>query len=575
MECAASRTALGLFRIQGRRLRLEQHAVELLPATAGEADRWMEQTRDALAALGRRLEVTGPVMVVLPPHLMLAKIIRVPRFERAKREKAIRFAAEEGIPCALADVVWDHVAAAEHDLEVMLAAVRRDAVEALCGAVKAAGFEVRRVLPSSLATLAAFRLAPEVKEPALVLNVGARSTTLLMVEGRRFVVRSMGFGIQGAVMDRGDLREVLATRLAQEITRSILHFRRQGWLATPAGVHLTGGGAHLAGLDEALAARVKLPVVRLEVAGAIEMGSGLSDGEAAAGTSLLTDLVGAAAVQLLAGQPTMNLLPPSFRQAKERRHRQLQLAGVTLLMVAAGWSYRDVRAPVGARPAAVAIVEREPAPVLAEPATLAPHNDAGEDPPPFDVELLEIRNEPFPLQLAGYFGTPGNYVVAFVGVDQPETQLVRSGHRFGQLGLTLRNFEVKKVAVAHGGGWLVHEAGGFAVLHDDSTGREIVLDSRGQQPADQPEARLRVGSASQPLILREGETFPDGAATCRIERIQIDPPEVIVARRTPGSPLPATHVLRLAALDAEINVAMTPSKEFPALSETALAATGR
>lgn len=44
--------------------------------------------------------------------------------------------------------------------------------------------------------------------------------------------------------------------------------------------------------------------------------------------------------------------------------------------------------------------------------------------------------------------------------------------------------------------------------------------------------------------MHEGDTFADEGATYRIERIQLDPPEVVMARTAPGLPVPEMRVLR-------------------------------
>ena len=343
-------------------MRFEQYAVEIFPAQAGSDDNWLEHTRAALVALGGRVKTPGPVTLVLPAHLALTKLIKTPRVEPSKRDKVVRFEAEQSIPYALDDVVWDHVTAAEHDLdvEVLLAAAKLEAVEPLCAAVQAAGFEPRLVLPSPLATLAAFRLVQGVtKEPALVLNLGARSTTLLHIEGKRFVARTLALGGQSITQqiaenqdcdaeeaeviklsDRSasltaDAMEMLATRLAQEITRSVLHFKRQSGLGNPTRVHLTGGGARLAGLGEALAAKLKVPVDRLDVLGAVEIGSGAAKNDAAEHALTLADLAGAATTQLRPDQQVLNLLPPKLRRHENLRRRQPWLAIAAMLAAAA------------------------------------------------------------------------------------------------------------------------------------------------------------------------------------------------------------------------------------------------
>ncbi|MBI2814415.1 MAG: pilus assembly protein PilM [Opitutae bacterium] len=393
LDCGAGRTALGAFSRKGNRLRFDDYAAEIFPAVAGGEDRWLEHTRTALTALRGKLKHGGPVVLVLPAHLVLTKLIKAPRVEPAKRDKVIRFEAEQSIPYALADVVWDSVLAAEHDLdlEVLLAAAKLEAVEPLCAAVQAAGFEPRLLLPSPLATLAAFRLvhaAPE--EPALVLNLGARSTTLLHLEGRRFVARTLALGGQGITQQvaenqdcdveeaeaiklaersgqlTADAMEALATRLAQEITRSVLHFRRQSGLENPARIWLAGGGARLAGLGEALAAKLKVPVGRLDVLSALEIAAPAARNDAAEHALLLADLAGAALTQLRPDQPALNLLPPALRRHESLRRRQPWLIAAAVLAVAAWlpplWHCRALAAEARQKTAAI---ERELVPLRA------------------------------------------------------------------------------------------------------------------------------------------------------------------------------------------------------------------
>ena len=362
IDCGASRTALGVFDRRGHGLRLDALAVETFPATAGNEDDWLENTRAALLALGKRVKTAGPVVLVLPAHLVLTKLINTPRVEPAKRGKIIRFEAGQTIPYALTDVVWDSVVVGERetDLEVLLAAAKLEAVEPLCEAAQAAGFAPLLVLPSPLATLAGFRLVHAAQpQPALVLSLGARSTTLVLVESNRFVARTLSLGGHGfppqiaANQDRdpgeaeagklsgrgpdlaADATGILATRLAQEITRSTLHFRRQGDRVSHARVYLTGGGARRAGLDGALAARLKTPVERLDVLGTVETAAGAVKEDATAHALTLTDLIGAAATQLRSGQPVLDLLPPRRRSRENLRRCQPWLIAAAALAVAA------------------------------------------------------------------------------------------------------------------------------------------------------------------------------------------------------------------------------------------------
>jgi len=494
----------------------------------------------------------GPVVVVTPPHLTLTKQIRVPRVEPAKLAKILRFEAEQSIPYAAHEVVWGTVVAAEHEreLEVLLVAAKREAVDSLCAVVQEAGFEPGVVLPSCLATLAAFRLGRGTpQEPTLVLNLGARSSTLLHVTARRFTVRSLALGTRSLLAEAAGgqdhiAMEVCATRLAQEITRSMLHLRRQGVAENPGRLCLTGRGGRLAGLGEALAAKCQMPVDWLNLAPEIAINTAVAGNVGIGDDLILADLAGAAATQLQPGQARLNLRQPSWRDLSKRR-RQIGLAAATMVTAAFAWPLGQYLRPVSAAQPMAALVPGKAAPEPAATPAAPPAADrSGEDTPLLGWELLAVRTAPFPLQLAGYFGAPGDYGVIFRRTGLPETLLARRGHRFEQLGLMLRSFEVRKVTVNHDDTWPVYEVAGFAVLLDEKTGAEVELDSRSR-PADTLQAVLRGAADNQTVTRRAGELIVEQAGTYRIDRIQADPPEVVLMGTAPGASARQTHVLRL------------------------------
>jgi type IV pilus assembly protein PilM len=330
LDCGASRTALGVFTRQGGRLCLEHYAVEQFAPAIGSTDHWQENTRAALQALRHGLKTGGPVVLVLPAHLILSRPIRTPRVDAAQREKIIRFEAGQAIPSALTEVVWESVVTGEDgpETEVLLIAAKLAAVESLCAAAAAAGFEPRAVLPSPLATLAGFRLVPSLRlEPSLVLNLGARSATLLLAESRRFAVRT--FPLIGH--DANHPAEALVARLAQEVARLVAPSQQPGRMPLPGIMHLTGGGAGLPGLGEALAAKLAVVVRRLDLRSAIDTtrvkaGKDMAD-------QVPTDLAGAAASQLFLNQPVLDLLPPQRRQRDDFRRRHPWLLAAGLLAV--------------------------------------------------------------------------------------------------------------------------------------------------------------------------------------------------------------------------------------------------
>jgi len=199
-----------------------------------------------------------------------------------------------------------------------------------------------------------------------------------------------------------------------------------------------------------------------------------------------------------------------------------------------GWLYEVFTPPVIYYNTAARSFAVSPPSLLAEPGVVV-----------FGLKLLAVKLEPYRLQLMGYFGTPGDYLAAFVSPQSPETMLARAGRRFEQLGLTLKSFDVRKVAVESGEQGPVYDIAALAVLQDEQTGAEVVLDSRARKLTDTPLAVFWLaGAGGKSRDLHEGDAFADEDATYRIERIQLDPPEVVVARTTPGLPVPEMRVLR-------------------------------
>jgi hypothetical protein len=212
---------------------------------------------------------------------------------------------------------------------------------------------------------------------------------------------------------------------------------------------------------------------------------------------------------------------------------------------------------------------------LARSFTITPPLPQGEAGASFGLELLEVRQEQYRLQLAGYCGEPGDYLAVFVSPELPGTLLARAGRRLENLGLTLKRIALEKIPVEHGDAWTVYDVAARAVLADDQTGDDVVLDSRTRKFTGTPLAVLQPLAGGQPRELREGDAFVDGDSTYRIERIRLDPPEAVVARATPDRPQPETRVLHPAPARDGLSANGAQSHPFPDRSARELAASGK
>ena len=379
LECGPDRVSLGVFSRTTQRLCLHELAVETLPVAIGQnCDvQWLENTGAALRSLRRRITNRGPVTLLLPARLCLTKFIKLPRVEPAQREKILRFEAAQNIPYAIEDVVWDSVAVNETETgsEALLAAAKRDSLETFCLAAQLAGFEPRRILPATFATLAGFKLISEHGGRSFLgVNLDAQSTSLVLMEkSGHFALRTFALGLDENVIRSSvgteiqpavEKREPFSTRLLQEITRSLLHFQWRSGMGKPDRVCLSGIPTGLYGLSEALEGKLKVPVRLADFRAVVDfqkksIGSGAEERGAA-----LVDLIGAASTYFEPHQPVVNLLPPQLRdRAGSRRRRPWLVAAAmvtTMILIPPLVHFRSLRDEALKKTRAI---ERELAPV--------------------------------------------------------------------------------------------------------------------------------------------------------------------------------------------------------------------
>lgn len=376
VDLGASRVAGGIFtRTAVGALRLERYAVEPLVRDGTRPENWMEETERALVSLaGAMGERAGELTLGVPGHLALTKFVKTPAIAAAKRVRIIWFEASQNIPYPLNEVVWDHVAVSddEREIEVMLAAAKREAMHALCDAADRSRLSVAQAIPSCVALERGFRYNhPNATERVLLLNIGARSTHVVLTEPGRFSVRTLALGgdavthtiadelridfaaaealkrrnvIRGsaaaeelstaAAVHRAE--EAFALRLQAEITRSLLNSGRNGAANTPVRIFLAGGGASSERLPARVAAKFGVPVERYDPFRRVELSPAIDATSVRADAPRLAELVGLASCAFgLAGRARVpNLLPIEWVAARAfQRRRPLWLGTAAAVAV--------------------------------------------------------------------------------------------------------------------------------------------------------------------------------------------------------------------------------------------------
>src|SRR6266480_934273 len=256
---------------------------EVLIDPAGEGIRHTQISatlREMMAELQIRHEA---VNYAVPAQSVFARFVKLPAVEEEKIERIIAFEAQQNVPFPIDEVVWDYQlvgAGTDEQLQVVLVAIKSDLLEALNGAVEAAGLRPTVIGVANMALYNAFRYNySDVTDSSLVVDIGARTTNLLFIEPGKIFSRSVPIGgssvtaalakefnepfaaaetrkresgfvsLGGAYADPSDadvarmskiIRSTM-TRLHAEIMRSISHYRTQQQGKAPARIYLCGG----------------------------------------------------------------------------------------------------------------------------------------------------------------------------------------------------------------------------------------------------------------------------------------------------------------------------------------------
>jgi type IV pilus assembly protein PilM len=217
-------------------------STSLLADPATEAMR-MPQTRLAILELVQRLKVgKSKIRYAVSGQSVFTRFVKLPALDSDNIEQLVTYEAQQQLPFPIDTVVWDYelLEGGPGEKEVALVAIKSDALDEINSCVIGAGLTTAEIDVAPMALYNSFRNAyNDVAEPVLLIDVGAKTSNLLYIEGKRFFTRSIPVG--GAS---------LTTAIAKEYS---IHFSEAEGQKVKNGI-VTLGGGHTEHLDEAVAA---------------------------------------------------------------------------------------------------------------------------------------------------------------------------------------------------------------------------------------------------------------------------------------------------------------------------------
>ena len=376
VNLAASNVSVSQFVVDSGSLVLEHFYVEeIAPGLTGE-DEWLNAAITALGDLVAAHQLRGRVTVIAPAFLLLQKPLKVPQVERQRQAQIVAFEAQTAIPYPLNEVIWDSQVMSSDgvEAEVLLFALRTEVATRIATMVSATGLRPSSIQAAPLLDSQAFRLAGgSATEEVLIINVGARSTTLSFV-GPGGVNIQTATNIGGNLLTQGvsdNTGQPFATaeaikvgyfsgvvhlteadpqvailqansqtfirRLAQDINRRLINVRRGTNGRQPARILVTGRGSQVPGLSEQLCETLRLPVEPFDPSSVLTLGAEINTEHVQRARYQISEVIGEAARLILPQTAGVNLVPRDIASQLAFDARKPSLLAAALLAALAPW----------------------------------------------------------------------------------------------------------------------------------------------------------------------------------------------------------------------------------------------
>ena len=343
------------------------------PAQIKEAVR---ELRDAL-----KIPVKESVNFSIPAQSVFSRFVKLPGASPEDVSSIIAFEAQQNVPFPIDEVVWDYqIMGNQRDgaWDVVLVAMKSDQLTEVADAVTAGGLKPQVIDVAPMSVYNAFRFNyPEATGCSLIIDIGARTTNLIFVEGIRAFSRSIPVGgnsisaavakefhqditlaerlkvergsvsLGGAYAEPSDPTEARVakvvrntmTRLHAEIARSISFYRTSQGGSQPVRVLLCGGTVSLPYMVEFFSEKLQTPIEFLNPLRNVTVNDAGVAEALASKAHTFGELVGVALRAFPNCPLEINLRPESVVRDQDlaRRKPFLILAAVCLLLTLAAW----------------------------------------------------------------------------------------------------------------------------------------------------------------------------------------------------------------------------------------------
>lgn len=355
---------------------------ELIADPAADATR-PAQIEAAVAGLRKALGIKAneKVNFSLPSQSVFTRFVKLPGGTPDEVASIIGFEAQQNVPFPIDEVVWDYQIMGEskdNSWDVALVAIKADQLGETNTSVNKGGFRSSVIDVAPMALYNAFRYNyGDLTGCSLLIDIGARTTNLIFIEGQRVFSRSIpvggntisaaiakefkqditvgeklkvekGFvGLGGAYAEPEDPTEAkiskivrnTMTRLHAEIARSISFYRQNQSGSAPVRAYLCGGTVSLPYMIEFFSEKLQMPIEHFNSLRNVTVADQETASYVANKAHTLGESLGCA-LRALGNCPIeINLRPLSVVREQDLAKRKpfLVLAAICLILTPAAW----------------------------------------------------------------------------------------------------------------------------------------------------------------------------------------------------------------------------------------------
>jgi len=324
--------------------------------------------------------VSRQANISAPGYQVFSKFVKLPPVDASKISQIIQYEAQQNVPFPLTESAWDHQilgTAADGAREVLLVAIKSEVVEKLFAVGESVGLKMEVVDASMSALANAFRYNyGDVEGCSLLIDIGAKTSNVLLFEANKFYVRTVpvgantitqefsaesktpfaeaekfkiaqGFVSLGGAYEEPDDPKVAAvskvarnvlTRLHMQVNQTIQFYRTQQGGSVPQRVYLCGGGSVMAYSAEFFLEKLNLPVEYFSPFRNVQIDPSVNVEELERSASLLGEVVGLSLRNIADCPVELNLLPKSSRSRQEFNSKKPFLVAAAFVAAAGVWA---------------------------------------------------------------------------------------------------------------------------------------------------------------------------------------------------------------------------------------------